>query len=221
MSTPIKSPHDLWPSETQAGSMQWVDTPYGRQATFVPGDELGYKAPEGVPAYVASSNTPEWYTPQWLLQEVYSVLGEVDLDPAAPLPPYTQWVKARQYYTEADGKSLGVVWRGKVYLNPPYGRKIGVWVAKLAEHYKLKYVSEAILLVPARTDTQWFTDVWAADCLCFIMGRLKFEGPSQGKNTATFPSVVAYYGSQWVRFAKAFSRIGHIIDPRAAREIGR
>ena len=38
-------------------------------------------------------------------------------------------------------------------LNPPYGREIDVWIAKLVEEYDAGSVSEALALIPARVDT--------------------------------------------------------------------
>ena len=75
-----------------------------------------------------------------------------------------------------------------VWLNPPYGRQIGRWVAKAAEEAR-KPGTTVVLLVPARTDTRWFHDYLYGNAdLRFVRGRLKFGGAKSG---APFPSLVA------------------------------
>lgn len=70
----------------------------------------------------------EWYTPPEILDLIYQVM-DIDLDPASPYPAT---VLARKHYTkEMDG--LSKPWRGNVFLNPPYGREVSLWIDKL-EH---------------------------------------------------------------------------------------
>lgn len=84
---------------------------------------------------------------------------------------------------EQDG--LARSWAGqRVYCNPPYGRRIGRWLAKAPE------ASLAVFLVPARTDTAWWHDyAMNATEIRFIRGRLSFNG----KGRAPFPSVILVY----------------------------
>ena len=73
-----------------------------------------------------SSATPEWPTPPWLAAQLAAEFGPWDLDPAATAAN----AKAALYYTvEDDG--LAQPWKGRVWLNPPYGRAIGAWMAKV------------------------------------------------------------------------------------------
>lgn len=65
--------------------------------------------------------------------------------------------------------------------------------------------SEAMLLIPARTDTQWFTALWSSRyTLAFMFGRLKF---SKAENGATFPSILVYHGTHTDRFYDVFGEI--------------
>lgn len=65
--------------------------------------------------------------------------------------------------------------------------------------------SQAMLLVPARTDTEWFTGLWHARyTLAFIFGRLKFGSATAG---APFPSILVYYGPNVDRFYTIFEDI--------------
>jgi hypothetical protein len=151
-----------------------------------------------------SSATPEWNTPRHVIDHVLTVLGSVDLDPCSNSRSDPN-VPARRHYTrQEDG--LTQVWTGRVYMNPPYGRDIGSWVRKLHDAYQAGYVSEAVALLPARTDTQWFR-ILRPYPKCFVTGRLKF---GEARNSAPFPSVVVYLGNRPSRFAAAFSPLGDI-----------
>jgi hypothetical protein len=64
---------------------------------------------------------------------------------------------------------------------------------------------QAILLVPARTDTQWFAPLFNQRyALAFISGRLHFN---EADNGATFPSVLVYAGANVDRFYLIFEDI--------------
>lgn len=151
-----------------------------------------------------SSTTPEWYTPQHIIDRVLYVFDEIDLDPCSNSKEYPN-IPARQHYTQEDN-GLSHQWWGRVYMNPPYGDEIGAWVHRLIHAYDMDDVDEAIALLPARTDTAWFQALWGYT-LCFIRGRLKFSG---SENSAPFPSVVVYFGPNRDDFVSAFSDIGQI-----------
>src|SRR4051794_21771755 len=104
-----------------------------------------------------SSTHSQWQTPQYVVDRAVEVLGAIDLDPCsnsknAPVSP------AKLQYTLEDN-ALGQPWRGRVWLNPPYGRVIGKWLDKLCAEYETGDVTAAIALLPARTDTQWWQRV--------------------------------------------------------------
>lgn len=78
---------------------------------------------------------------------------------------------------------------GANYVNPPYGREIGKWLAKgYSEAQRGKTV---VFLIPSRTDTKWWHDyVMKADEIRFIKGRLKFD---EHENSAPFPSAIVIF----------------------------
>jgi hypothetical protein len=128
----------------------------------------------------------EWYTPS----HVFEALGvEFDLDPAAP-PGGVPWVPAARYFTR-DDDGLAKPWAGRIWLNPPYGRETGRWLARLAGH------GDGIALIFARSDTAWFQRYAArATAVCFVAGRLKFV-PGDGRrsaSTAGAPSLMLGFG---------------------------
>jgi DNA N-6-adenine-methyltransferase (Dam)/Protein of unknown function (DUF3102) len=151
---------------------------------------------------MGSSESPEWYTPQHILDRAVATLAEIDLDPCwHPDSP----VRATTTYTAAhDG--LSRPWIGRVWLNPPYGRAIHAWVEKLVAEYNSGAVSEAIALVPARVDTDWFRllDPFPR---CFVDGRLTFVN---AEHPAPFPSAIVYLGRNIRYFAKIFGAVGGI-----------
>jgi DNA N-6-adenine-methyltransferase (Dam) len=114
-------------------------------------------------------------------------------------------VRASATYTEADD-GLAQPWHGRTWLNPPYGREIGEWIDKLVSEYETGQVTEAMALIPARVDTQWFR------CLdpyprCYVYGRLVF---SNSENSAPFPAAIPYLGPNVERFIEVFSSVGGI-----------
>jgi phage N-6-adenine-methyltransferase len=155
-----------------------------------------------------SSESVEWYTPAEIIERVRKTLGEISLDPAS-CDEAQRLVNAMCYLTQKQN-GLSGNWSGKVFLNPPYGKEIGKWIEKLVAEYEAKAISEAITLVPARTDTEWFQKL-APYTLCLVKGRLKFWN-SQGEadNSASFPSAVVYLGKTNTKFVENFSELGGI-----------
>jgi hypothetical protein len=135
---------------------------------------------------MTSSKGIEWYTPPDLLEEVTRFYGAIDLDPACP---------------EVEN-GLMQTWRGKVFLNPPYGRCIKQWI----DRAMTDPVDEIILLVPASTGVQWFQPLWQ-HTLCFVTGRLRFSW----KEAAPFNSVLVYRGHRPEAFKAAFEHRGHVV----------
>jgi len=72
-----------------------------------------------------TSKSFEHYSPPHIFPSIRRVMGDIDLDPAS-CAEANQVVRSRQIYTiEHDGLSLP--WKGRIFLNPPYGRSFGYW----------------------------------------------------------------------------------------------
>jgi hypothetical protein len=158
-----------------------------------------------------SSNSVEWITPPDIIARARTVMREIDLDPCAD---WGNSVSAKQYFTAQDD-GLSKRWIGRVFMNPPYGDTIGQWVEKLLAELidpTDPGVTQAIALVPARTDTAWFQHFFSHynAPVCFISGRLKFSGH---ENSAPFPSAIIYFGENQHSFAEQFGPIGTIYMP--------
>jgi hypothetical protein len=153
-----------------------------------------------------SSETAEHYTPREVLDAVLDVLGEIDLDPCAERKGARANVPARNHFTRKDD-GLAQQWRGRVFMNPPYGYEPPKWVDRLLESHKSGEVTEAIALLAARTDTAWFKalDKWP---VCFVTGRLRFSGAANG---AMFPSAIFYLGTAHrAAFERRFAHLGSV-----------
>jgi hypothetical protein len=153
-----------------------------------------------------SSSTVECYTPPGVVARVLEVLGEIDLDPCSNSHDDPN-IPATNHYTRGDD-GLGHDWHGRVYMNPPYGRELPTWVEKLCGEYDAGRVTEAIALVPSRTDTEWYRRLREYP-RCFIFGRLRFVGQ---ENTAPFPSMAVYMGDRLPDFIDAFQDIGDVYE---------
>lgn len=151
---------------------------------------------------MGSSESPEWYTPQHIIDRVVKVFGEIDLDPCSNSHEAPN-VPALNHYTAVDNGLLRE-WFGRIYMNPPYGDEIPQWVDRLVQAYEGEEINAAIALLPARVDTNWFQPLWDY-ALCFVKGRLRFSG---AENSAPFPSVVVYLGPDVELFREAFEDIG-------------
>ena len=117
---------------------------------------------------IMSKKSDHWATPKQLLKRI-----KYDID-ICPL------------YSQKD--NLNINWsRDKIiYCNPPYS-KIKIWIDKIIEEcFNGSYVK---LLIPARTDTQYFHKLMLSGCvgkITFFKGRLKFNE----KLGAPFPSML-------------------------------
>jgi len=135
-----------------------------------------------------SSKSPEWETPQSLFDRL-DERWNFTLDPCCT----EETAKCKTYFTEADD-GLAQDWQGhRVFMNPPYGRGMHVWLEK-AYKEGLKKDTMVVCLVPSRTDTRWFHDYcMKAQSIKFVKGRLKFGKATAG---APFPSMIVIFNGR-------------------------
>ena len=130
----------------------------------------------------------EWLTPP----EIVDAVGPFDLDPCAPIN--RPWDTAAHHYTLVDD-GLSQPWFGRVWLNPPFGRKEPEkWIKRMVEH------NCGTLLFPARTETRLFQDFifpFATE-IFFLKGRPHFhylDGSRAKFNSGAPICLVGYGGS--------------------------
>ena len=138
-------------------------------------------------AYINKSKTDSHGTPDWIIEKVRTEYGEIsDFDPC-PLNDTPT----------IDGLSVDYPRDKIIFVNPPYSAlkttkaRIG-WIEKA--YNECVKGSDIVMLIPARTDTQWFHDfIYGQYKVEFIRGRIKFKG---NKNAAPFPSMLVHFCSE-------------------------
>jgi phage N-6-adenine-methyltransferase len=129
-----------------------------------------------------SSASVEWSTPWTLFNELDAEFN-FNLDVCA-----TEDNAKCQWFYSPEDDGLRQEWHGTCWMNPPYGRTIGEWVAKAHESAKSDDTL-VVCLLPVRTDTRWWHDHVTDAEIRFLKGRVRFNdaGP------APFPSCVVIF----------------------------
>lgn len=147
----------------------------------------------------------EWYTPKWIFDKLNL---EFDLDPCAP-DGGIAWIPAKKHFSIKDD-GLKSSWGDSLtWLNPPYGKFTGEWLAKMHYH------RNGVALVFARTDCAWFHDsVAKADAILFLKGRVRFvDGLGvTGGSGAGCGSMLIAWGGVGVDALKNMSDCGYFVE---------
>lgn len=149
----------------------------------------------------ASRCSDNWLTPEHIIGKVVQAFGPIDLDPAAD--DMTR-IDAKMHYTASDnGLDSANRWQGSVYLNPPLAPELlGQFTGRLRAEFNAGHVTEAILIVPAMTDADWFRGF--ADCARVFLAK-QACGSIPGMPN---PLVAIYLGQQEQNFFAAFQSMG-------------
>ena len=118
-------------------------------------------------------------TDYWTPPEIITALGGFDFDPCTSQGAVdfqlSRGVRIPAYLTAAeDGLAPRAEWKGRVWMNPPYGLGIKAWIERFCKHGK------GTCLVPASsTETEWgqliLMHAWR---ICFLKKRIAFyESP--------------------------------------------
>jgi site-specific DNA-methyltransferase (adenine-specific) len=139
---------------------------------------------------IMSSESNKWYTPKYITDYIESNYGKITLDPCA-----SDWRKiANINYTKEDD-GLSKEWNEDlVFVNPPYGRGIKLWVEKCVKE-QIKHKNTIIMLIPARPDTSYWHDFIFPNYkeIFFIKGRIKFDRIEGDSESAPFPSCLVVF----------------------------
>jgi phage N-6-adenine-methyltransferase len=142
-----------------------------------------------------SSAKADWTTPTHLFEQLDSEF-HFDLDAAATFENKKCLAYLGPDHHCADRQDALQVrtWAdfgASIWCNPPYPVK-KEWIYKAEETAQEKDGAQVVMLVPARTDTQWWTEATqTADEIRFLVGRLKF---GEVENSAPFPSALLIWG---------------------------
>lgn len=120
-----------------------------------------------------SSSRQNWRTPPQLFDRLNKVFNfQVDLASDGDN------ALCERHYTPLDD-SLAQPWHlepGWQWLNPPYGRDLGLWMTKAA--VEARKGAKIAVLAFSCTDTQWFRTAWDASReIWFFSKRIKFLDP--------------------------------------------
>lgn len=131
----------------------------------------------------------DWQTPGWL----FDVLdGEFNFTLDAAATAETAMVES---FIGPEQDALRSPWGGRgstVWLNPPYGRGVGQWIAKARQEAERGAV--VVVLIFSRTDTVWWhEDAMRASEIRFIRGRLRFLQDGVEKDPSPAPSCVLVF----------------------------
>lgn len=138
-------------------------------------------------AAMLSSKRDNWETPPEIFERCDAEF-RFDLDVCATCDN----AKCGRYYTpEMDG--LAQEWRGRCWMNPPYGREIGRWMKKAYEAAQTT-ADVVVCLVPARTDTAWWHEYAMRGEIRFLRKRVRFVG---APSCAPFPSALVVFRRRW------------------------
>ena len=157
-----------------------------------------------------SSVSCEWFTPLEYIDAARRVMDTIDLDPASCEEANSR-IQATNFYDKSvDG--LKQKWKGKVFLNPPYGRGgQSNWSQKLINEFTNGEVTEAILLVNSSTGNKWFQPLWNY-LICFVDKRIKFLSVDDvAKHSPTHSNVFVYFGPNEDKFKQEFGNFGVVI----------
>ena len=159
------------------------------------------------------SNSNEWYTPALYVDAARKLMGGIDLDPAS-CEQANEIVNASTFYTKEDD-GFSKAWRGRVWMNPPYGVVDGVsnvsrWSSKLIESYKSGEVTSAVFLLNSLTSASWFEPLFDHS-ICFVRRRIRFISPSGKKNSPPHGNVIVYLGKDVAGFVDCFTQFGRIV----------
>lgn len=151
---------------------------------------------------MSKPKSDEYLTPP----EIIEALGQFDLDPCSPYE--RPWDTARVHYNAVqDG--LAREWFGRVWLNPPYVRGMGLWLKKMVKH------RNGIAFIFVRTETRLFhTYVWGvADAILFLKGRTRFYLANEDLLLdAPAASCLVAYGKENAKALRESGIEGHYVN---------
>ena len=188
-----------------------------------------------------TSMAPEMQTPPTLFESLWGEFSGFDLDPCCQVgDPTAEKVLSEGgmiYVAPEEGYRLDKIaqdsgvglrraaqirvdgltqpWFGKVFMNPPYDRTLGLWVQRAANEVWTGRADKVVALLPSNTGSPWWQEYvaqsfhvnsgvergsLALEQVRFLRSRLRFHWKGEPmKFTARFASVVVV----WSRLKRA------------------
>jgi ParB family chromosome partitioning protein len=169
---------------------------------------------------IHSSKSVEWYTPSRYIEAARWVMGGIELDPAS-CANANKIVRAQKYFNQQIN-GLVQPWHGRVWLNMPYGKTGNtsnqeIWLRKIWHEWSHMHIEQAIVLVNAVPDRQWFQGLWNYP-ICFTDHRIRFlDRYGDEQKSPTHGNAFVYFCNradfQLRRFREGFTQFGHVVIP--------
>lgn len=161
----------------------------------------------------------DWHTPATYVESAREVMEGIDFDPFSSVLA-NQTVQAKRFFTEADD-ALTAPWadtnQRTCWMNPPYSRGLSSQaVDRFLEQYDYGAFDQAIVLMNASTDTNWFHRL-AKTCaaLCLTNFRIAFDNTDgKTKSNNTKGQVFFYFGRDPSKFKEVFAAYGIVLDTK-------
>ena len=134
-----------------------------------------------------NGNGREWATPPEVFEPLNAEFG-FTLDPCATVAN----AKCLRFFTEAQN-GLEQSWSGeRVFMNPPYGREVGVWTRKARDEAQSGTL--VVGLLPASCDLKWWhEDIVGHADVRYIRGRVRFLTGGPYRASGFFASVIVVW----------------------------
>jgi transcriptional regulator with XRE-family HTH domain len=150
------------------------------------------------------------FTPASFMQPLYDIVGGFDLDPCGH--PDSPVVASHRYIEQDDG--LISPWFGKIFMNPPFSQSAR-WLECAFRACTSGECELVIGLLPVRTHTKAFHEfVVGTANVILLKGRIKFEGPRGGKDTAPFGCMLVVWGGHDQLVHKLLAQYEGVLLPR-------
>lgn len=164
-------------------------------------------------------NSDEWYTPKWVFDAMEL---KFQMDVASPeddsqccVPAMERITKTKvivklpdddeeTFYDSPGG--LVAMWRGLVWMNPPYGNQADKmeWIMRFAQHDNI------VALMPDRTSSSWWQSIAnASHSIVIPKSKIKFTDP-EGKTAGHPPTGSTFFakGEEAVKGLENIARKG-------------
>jgi phage N-6-adenine-methyltransferase len=162
-----------------------------------------------------SSASIEWYTPAQYIEAVREVLGGIDLDPASSAQANSV-VRASEFFSK-DDDGLARDWRGRIFLNPPYGKTAdgaslaAAFCSKAIDQFNARNIDAGIILVNSLHSQSWQAPLYD-HAICLVDHRIQFVSADGEENkNPTFQNIFVDLGNDVSKFAEIFSRFGYVM----------
>ena len=154
-----------------------------------------------------AASIQDYFTPSGIIEAARQAMGDIDLDAAS------HWVANRAHripeYFDVNRSAFDNPWRGRVWLNPPYGDN-APWLREILRYVGSGEIQQLCMLSP----------VWAfstaiarpimkmSSAFVLLSPTPQFWGNAKGKTGTNLPHGILYIGPRTGEFFRAFEPHG-------------